>query len=74
LSEDTDVEYFTPLFALDDRGVNLFAAPYASKRLQNRDTVSIDDQSFAAGTDGSEFAAMPLFSGMTGGGTAPPLL
>jgi len=74
LSEDTDVKYFTPLFALDDRGVNLFAAPFASKRLQNRDTVSIDDQSFAAGTDGSEFAATPLFSGVTGGGTAAPLL
>lgn len=73
LSEDTDVRYFSPLFALDDRGVNLFVAPYAARRLQDRDTVSNGDQSFAAGANDSVFATTPL-SSATGNGTAPPLL
>ena len=29
--EDSDVRRFTPLFALDDQGVKLLAAPYASR-------------------------------------------
>ena len=31
LFETADVRHFMPLFAIDERGVNLFAAPYAAR-------------------------------------------
>jgi predicted transglutaminase-like cysteine proteinase len=34
--EDNDVRRFTPLFALDDQGVKLLAAPYASRAAEPR--------------------------------------
>lgn len=38
LFETADLRHFLPLFALDDRGVNLFAAPYASRVLHESET------------------------------------
>lgn len=36
--ETSDLRHFVPLFALDSRGVNLFAAPYASRTLHESET------------------------------------
>ena len=37
LIEDTDAASFTPLFAINHRGVHLFAAPYAKRPLLDRE-------------------------------------
>jgi len=62
-----------PLFALDEQGVKLFAAPYAVKQSPSRD-IENTDQSFAAGADASEFAASSPISRTPGSGAAPPHL
>lgn len=36
--ETADLRHFVPLFTLDSRGVNLFAAPYASRALHESET------------------------------------
>jgi predicted transglutaminase-like cysteine proteinase len=38
LFETADLRHFLPLFALDGRGVNLFAAPYAARTLHESET------------------------------------
>lgn len=38
LFDTADLRHFLPLFALDDRGVNLFAAPYAGRVLHESET------------------------------------
>ena len=37
LIEDSDASTFTPMFAIDDHGVQLFAAPYAGPVLTGGD-------------------------------------
>ena len=67
LSEDTDLKQFEPLFALDDDGVKLFAAPYAALRSTPAYGINFDDQDFSAGSvltektqaDVSEAISMP---------------
>jgi predicted transglutaminase-like cysteine proteinase len=68
LIDDTDAKQFLPLFALNDDGVKLFAAPYAEKRTTPTDAVSLNDQDIAAG-DAS--IAAPLPSVPIGIGTLP---
>lgn len=38
LFETADVRHFMPLFAIDERGVNLFAAPYAARPMHESET------------------------------------
>ena len=50
LIEDSDAASFTPLFAINHRGVQLFAAPYAKRGLLG---IEIEAAPPAAGTGGS---------------------
>lgn len=68
LNEDMELRHFTPLFALDQDGVKLFAAPYA-KRLAPDGVV---DAVPAAWSEGDGLAAEPV--GALGGMDAPLLL
>lgn len=56
--ETADLGHFLPLFALDSRGVNVFAAPYASRALHESET----DMLPAADTDvtGRGLPELPL--------------
>ncbi len=74
LIEDTEAKQFMPLFAVDEHGVKLFAAPYAVRQPTNSNTANIEEQLFVAGADVSGFTAAPLSNGATGIGSAPPLL
>jgi predicted transglutaminase-like cysteine proteinase len=74
LIDDTEAKQFMPLFSIDEKGVKLFAAPYATKRPASSKTVDIEDQRFGAGADASEFAQAPLISRGTGIGAAPLIL
>jgi predicted transglutaminase-like cysteine proteinase len=49
LTEDTELHQFAPLFALDEDGVKLFAAPYAALGMQ--DGAAADGDRFVAGAD-----------------------
>jgi hypothetical protein len=55
---DSDTLSFTPLFAINHRGVNLFAAPYA-KRLPLAGEV----EAAPAAASGGEWSGMDAFSG-----------
>jgi hypothetical protein len=48
--ETADLRHFQPLFTLDSRGVNLFAAPYASRALHESETdiLPASDREFSA--------------------------
>lgn len=73
LAEDMDLRHFTPLFALDQDGVKLFAAPYAKRPAGDGESVVAPIP--AAWLEGDEFAlrgtlaAEPL--GFMGGIDAP---
>jgi predicted transglutaminase-like cysteine proteinase len=54
LAEDTELKQFAPLFALDEQGVKLFAAPYAALGLQND-----GGDAFIAGADQGVILADP---------------
>ncbi|MGO3931190.1 transglutaminase-like cysteine peptidase [Rhodopseudomonas pseudopalustris] len=58
LMEGRDLKSFMPLFALDQRGVSLFAAPYA-KRLHHESEDDVRSATFAEAPGGS-LAALPL--------------
>jgi predicted transglutaminase-like cysteine proteinase len=54
---DTELHQFAPLFALDEQGVKLFAAPYAALEPQDLGTVP-DGDSFVAGANAGGLAAV----------------
>lgn len=58
LLEGRDVQSFMPLFAIDHRGVSLFAAPYA-ERPHHESEADVSPAADAAGT-GSQDSAFPL--------------
>ena len=58
LMEGRDLKSFMPLFALDQRGVSLFAAPYA-ERLHHESEGDVRPATFAEAPAGS-LAALPL--------------
>jgi predicted transglutaminase-like cysteine proteinase len=86
LSLDSELPHFTPLFALDAGGVNLFASPYLTQRLnreaggvlpasdtlQGEDIPAIWPQEPLAAT--STFAEAMPFVGGAGPGTLPVLM
>ena len=49
--EDNDVHRFTPLLALDDRGLRLLVAPYASRTEPEREAVKSAGQKLPASAD-----------------------
>ena len=49
--EDNDVRRFTPLFALDDQGVKLLVAPYASRTEPMREAVKSAGQKLPASAE-----------------------
>jgi predicted transglutaminase-like cysteine proteinase len=74
LAEDTELRQFTPLFALTDEGVALFAKPYASASPASDPRVveNEQEQSIAVGAD-EDAAGLP--AGVRGGGVGSlPLL
>jgi predicted transglutaminase-like cysteine proteinase len=54
LAEDTELRQFAPLFALDEQGVKLFAAPYAARGMQTNGSGA-----FTAGVDQNMILADP---------------
>jgi predicted transglutaminase-like cysteine proteinase len=58
LFETADLHHFLPLFALDDRGVNLFAAPYAGRILHESETDLLPASNVAA--SGGGLSELPL--------------
>jgi predicted transglutaminase-like cysteine proteinase len=88
LTTDHELPHFTPLFALNDFGVSLFATPYLSQRLNidwstvapaaDASNMSVDDPSgVSTATKPSsemsrDLATLPGLA--TGGGTLPTLL
>jgi hypothetical protein len=50
LMNDSEVTSFTPLYAINHRGVQLFAAPYAKRGLLGSE---VEAAPAAAGTDGA---------------------
>lgn len=50
--ETSDLGHFLPLFALDNRGVNLFAAPYASRALHESEADMMPASDIAASSGG----------------------
>jgi len=73
LAEDSEVRQFVPLYALDDQGVKLLAAPYASKYAPMSEGVESGKQIFMPGGEaaGRLSASSP---GPTGVRSAPVLL
>jgi predicted transglutaminase-like cysteine proteinase len=74
LAEDTELRQFTPLFALNDEGVALFAKPYASASPASEPLVveNGQEQSIAVGADAG--SAGPPASVRGGGVGSLPLL
>jgi predicted transglutaminase-like cysteine proteinase len=67
LTEDSDASSFTPLFAINHRGLQLFAAPYAKRAPVEGELeaapAAASDLSEWSGTDGrsaSQLSSMPL--------------
>ncbi|WP_076860666.1 transglutaminase-like cysteine peptidase [Bradyrhizobium mercantei] len=60
LIDDGELDNFTPMFAINDHGVQLFAAPYA-KRLPLGD--ELDAAPAAANTDDADWTGTEAFSG-----------
>ena len=59
LIDDTEAKQFLPLFAVNEQGVKLFAAPYALQRPASSKTIDIHDQLFATGADATELNFSP---------------
>lgn len=74
LVEDTEVKQFMPLFAVDETGVKLLAAPYAAKQAASEKTVSIEDAIFVPGGNAAELAPQPPIGNITNISPAPELL
>lgn len=60
LFETADVRHFMPLFAIDERGVNLFAAPYAARPLHESESELMPATSLDIGGDSMSAAPMLL--------------
>ena len=72
LIEDSDAASFTPLFAINHRGVQLFAAPYAKRGLLG---IEIEAPPPAAGTGGSgKWTAQDGIKGSSAQTSTLPLL
>jgi len=71
LVEDTEARQFSPLFALDEQGVKLLAAPYAANSAPNRETAEVGGQIFSPG--GAALELSPA-GDVTGIRAAPVLL
>jgi predicted transglutaminase-like cysteine proteinase len=75
--EDSDVRRFTPLFALDDQGVNLLAVPYATRVEPNiepmSEVVRVGKQKFLPGAEAAD-QLQPAQSGISALGLRPSIL
>jgi predicted transglutaminase-like cysteine proteinase len=74
LVEDTEARQFVPLFALDEQGVKLLAAPYAATQAPLSETLQTSEQIFLPGNKAAGQSPTPSLHGPTGIRSAPVLL